>query len=306
MLTSADLNLSAASPDPVAREVEEWNSIRASGNLADLRAFRQRYPNGPHAQAANESIQRLEWDGVDRSNAPALKLYLQNHPQSPHSSEARQLLEQLAKSDKSQIEQSEWDSVDKRSKESLAAFLDKYPNGGHGTGARQLLTDIAKEEKLREEQNSDETAWGLVNKSDRTSIEGYLGRFPSGKHTAQAQQALANVSRGPASQDESASVLPVLNKYAAAWEAKDVDTLLSLQPKLSRRVLKAELAPVRVWRMSLTPVGSPEINGDRATIMCRRRVDQIFSDGTEKKSPETTVTYMLKKQGSSWVIEDVR
>ncbi len=304
-LTSADLNLSQSVPDAAAREAEDWKRIKASSSLAELQNFEKRYPSGPHAQALFERIQELEWTGVDRTRAAAVTAYLAKYPQGSHSNEARQLMEQLAKSEKSRVEQSEWDSLNKGSTDALQSFIAKYPGGNHSNAARQLLAETVREAAEKEEQRDDDS-WKSVDKGDRASIGEYLGRFPAGKHVAQAQQALANFSSRQLSQGDAGSVLAILQKFAAAWEARNIQAILSLQPTLNQRTLKTELAAVRAWRVSITPLASPQISGDHASITCRRKVYQTFSDGTERQSPEVTVTYTLRRQASSWVIEDVK
>jgi hypothetical protein len=269
-LTNSDLDLSSAGPDLAARELANWNRVKASGSLADLQAFEQQYPNGPHFREANNAIQ------------------------------------QLAAAEKNRSEQTAWESVDKSKKEDLRAFVGKYPNSTHTIAAQHMLADMISQEKAAAEQSTDDSAWRSVNTSDSGSLQTYLGQFPSGRHASQAQQALSNLNRKPRPSPDAANVLAVLQKYAAAWSAKDLDTILSLQPSLNRRSLKAELAPVRVWRMTITPLAAPEVNGDHVSVTCRRQVDQVFSNGAEKQAPASTVIFVLKRQGAGWVIEDVR
>jgi hypothetical protein len=83
-------------------------------------------------------------------------------------------------------------------------------------------------------------------------------------------------------------------------------TILALQPGMSRKALKADLAAVKVWSMTITPLAPPQISGDLASVVCRRRVSQKFLDGTQKEPLETTVTYSLRKQGSGWVIDGIK
>lgn len=266
-----------AVPNAVAREANEWNSVKG-GNVADLQAFQSRHPNGPHYQAAAERIAQLE---------------------------------QAVKADRDRQETNEWNALDRNNKDALQAFANKYPNGSHAAGARQLLSDIAKAEKQREDQNADEAAWSAVDHRQRASIEGYLSRYPAGRHAAQAQQALESLNQPPPAprqpaQNESAGVLATLQRFVAAWEDKNIPAIVSLQPSLNQRTLKATLAPVKAWRMSLTPLSTPQVSGDRATVTCRRRVTQTFADGTERSAPETKVTYTLRKQGAGWIIEDAQ
>ena len=302
-LTSADLDLSPAVPDAVVREAEEWNALKASDSLTDLQRFQKQYPKGLNSQAVSERIEALEWAAVDKTRAAAVSAYLAKYPQSAQSNEARVLAEQLQKTEGTRVEQSAWDSVNKGNKEALQSFIARYPGSTHATTAKQLVADLSREEGMKEVQSRDDDAWKSVDKTDFGSIQGYLNRFPSGKHRDQAQQALMITTQ---KSQEAESVLLVLKQFAAAWNERNVQAILSLQPNLPQRTVKAALAPVREWRMTITPTGPPQIIVDRASVTCKRRVNQKFTDGTEAQSPEATVTYLLRRQASSWIIEDVK
>ncbi len=300
-LTGNDLDLA---PTRIGSEAEDWNRARA-GSLADLQSFQRQYPRSPHAQAAADRIQQLEWNTVDKTSSASLSAYITKYPAGSLSSEARRLREQLGTAEKSKTEQSEWDSLDKTKKDDLRTFVNKYPSGNHVSTAQRLLADFDKQQKVADQTSADDAAWGSVNRADRASLEQYARQFPSGKHINEAQQAVANLHQ-TSSQPDLAGVLAVLRRYAAAWSAKDLETILKLQPSLNRRKLKGDLEPVRVWRMSITPINAPQINGDQAEVTCRRVVDQVFANGAEKRAPESTVTFVLRKQGSDWIIEQVK
>jgi hypothetical protein len=310
VLTDSELSLSPVPPDVARMEDKAWKGLRGSRNPADLRAFVQRFPNGPHTQAANQLIQQIEWEGVDKSNVQALEAYIARHTGDAHSAEARQFVEQLSKSENSRREQTAWDSLDKRNKESLQDFLKKYPNSPHANSVQQTISELTKAEKQGAEQGQDDAVWRSVNRADRSSIDAYLSRFPSGLHVAQAREALAELGRQstppPSSTANPGAVLSVLQEFAGAWSAKDLSTIVRLQPSLTRRDVKARFENVRTWNMTLTPLAAPQINGDRASVVCRREIGQTFADGTKIATPSTTVTYFLRSQGTSWIIESFK
>ncbi len=252
----------------------------------------------------------MEWESVDKSSLPALQSFVAKHPENAHSAEARQLVEQLTKSDNNRREQTTWDLLDKRNKDSLQDFVKKYPNGPHANAAQQTITELIRAEKQGAEQSMDEAAWRSVNKTDRSSIDGYLNRFPSGVHVSQAREALTVLgwpsSPPSSSSSNSASVLAVLQEFAGAWSAKDLSTIVRLQPSLTRRELKAKFENVRTWNMTLTPLAPPQISGDQASVVCRREITQTFADGTKIASPSATVTYFLRNRGASWIVESFK
>src|SRR5205807_2242591 len=83
----------------------------------------------------------------------------------------------------------------------------------------------------------------------------------------------------------------------SAWNAKDVESITTLYRSLDRKTVKAQLAPVTAIRMTITPASAAQIDGERATIVCRRQVYEAFSDGTEKQTPDVLVTFTLSKRG---------
>jgi hypothetical protein len=106
--------------------------------------------------------------------------------------------------------------------------------------------------------------------------------------------------------DASNAVTAMLQRYVNAWNTKDVASITALHRNLDRRTIKAQLAPVTTIRMTITPTSAAQIDGERATIVCRRQVNEVFSDGTEKQSPELVVTFTLSKRGGDWCIDGTR
>jgi hypothetical protein len=106
--------------------------------------------------------------------------------------------------------------------------------------------------------------------------------------------------------EASNAVTVMLQRYVNAWNTKDVESITALHRNLDRRTVKAQLAPVTAIRMTITPASAAQIDGERATVVCRRQVDEVFSDGTEKQSPELLVTFTLSKRGGQWSIDGAR
>jgi hypothetical protein len=203
-----------------------------------------------------------------------------------------------------QAEQGDWAGVDKNSKAALEAFLKRHPGGRYSGSAVQILADLEWQARVAE---ADEAAWKSVNRTDQNSIRNYLRQFPSGKHHDEAEETLAALRRSEeVSRKESAEILRALRQYADAWSAKDVDAIVALQRGLDKRLIKTELSDARAIAMSLTPTAPPQIEGTRAIVVCRRRVEQVFSDGIRKKNPESIVTFLLAKRNGAWAIVNTR
>jgi hypothetical protein len=128
-----------------ALELGDWERVRNSHDAVDLQTFLAQYPNGPHAQAAAEAIQRVQWDTVDKQNPSSLQAYLEQSPKSAFSAEARQRLADVLRTQQIQAEEDAWKSLDQTRKESVESFLARYPDAGHASDARQLLDGLSNQ-----------------------------------------------------------------------------------------------------------------------------------------------------------------
>lgn len=120
-----------------------------------------------------------------------------------------------------------------------------------------------------------------------------------------AERALADLHARELDEVSNA-VTAMLERYVDAWNAKDIERITALHRSLNRRTVKAQLAPVTAIRMAITSPSAEQIDGERATIACRRQIDETFSDGTEKQSPESLVTFTLSKRDGQWRIDGTR
>jgi hypothetical protein len=96
------------------------------------------------------------------------------------------------------------------------------------------------------------------------------------------------------------AVSVMLQRYVNAWNTKDVERITALHRTLNRRTVKEQLDPVTAIRMTIVPASTPQIDGERATVLCRRQVEETFSDGTEKQSPALLVTFTLSLLDVDW------
>jgi hypothetical protein len=152
-------------------------------------------------------------------------------------------------------------------------------------------------------KNPDDLAWSSVNPKDLELVEAYLNRFPEGANRGLAVQALSQIR---VERRQVAEVDAVLRQYAAAWNARNVDSILALQHNLDRQTVEAQLSPLKSMVMNLSPAAAPRIEGNQATVRCLRTVSEVYEDGATKQSPEQAVTFVLAKRDGAWKIESAR
>jgi hypothetical protein len=205
-----------------------------------------------------------------------------------------------------QAEQTDWAAVDKSSKPALAAFLAKYSTGPRAEEATGLMAELDRQAAIVASQRAEEAAWKSVNLCDRGSINTYLGQFASGGHREEAERALADLHSAELSRADSAAIVALIGRFANAWSAKDMDSILAIQRDLDRQTLKSQFAPVKEIQMKISLLSPPQIAGAQATVVCRRQADETFLDGSIKKNPESVITYLLSKRTGGWHIDGTR
>ena len=268
-LTGSEIQLASA-PSLLALEAQDWDRVHGSNNRTDLEAFIHQYPASPHVKEATEKI--------------------------------RQALQSAVKAKEIQTEESDWEAVDKNSKAAVLVFLEKHPNGAHSGTAQLMTADLDRKSEAAELARAEEIAWKSVDLADRNSIQNYVRQFPEGKYKNEVERAVADLRVS----EESTAILTLLRRYANAWSTKDLDSIIALQRNLNRRTVKEQLLPVRTIVMKISPVSPPQIEDARATVVCRRQVNEEFPDGIQKQSPELLVTFVLAKQNGTWAIESTR
>ena len=291
-------------PEETAKAEAEPKTIEPKAEVQDLSADAKAVSNAK--REAEPDIPNLEWQRIDKNNVDSLRAFASQYPGSEHSQAAIDLAQSISKLKDDQAEQAAWASVDPNNRAQLSAYVSNHPSGAHFEAAekRMLVLDTAvaaNEASLR----ADDIAWQAVNTHDSKAIEEYLAKHPTGRHADQATATL-NELKSQALAADSGAVLRLLAKLESAWDAKDINTILALQPGLDRRVLKLQLSQAQILAMRISPVSPPEIDGTRATVTCRRQADEVFSDGSVHKNPASIITYLLSKRNGAWTIESAR
>lgn len=141
---------------------------------------------------------------------------------------------------------------------------------------------------------------------DRHSIQAYLDQFSAGAHRGEAEQALANLRSAELLRADTAAIEGLIGRFANAWSAKDLDSILTMEGDLDQQALKIQLTPVKTIAMKISSLSPPQITGTQASIVCRRQAGETFLDGSTRQNPESIVTYLLSKRTGVWHIEGTR
>jgi hypothetical protein len=96
----------------------------------------------------------------------------------------------------------------------------------------------------------------------------------------------------------------VLSLYAAAFDRKDLRLLKSVWPDLPEAALTQAFRAKGEIRSALNPVAPPELNGNTASIRCKRVTEQVTQFGRQKPVEEAR-TVRLRKDGGRWVISAI-
>jgi len=301
-LSGQEVQLESSEARTLASDRKNGNHLVSKPSLAAL----PKNPNRSDAAAAQARIEEAQWHSLDRSNPDALRAFVTQHPTSPWADQARKEMESVLLARETKAEENDWSSADHNNRAAIEDFLKKYPAGRHAPDAATALADLDRRARASEAQTREEAAWKKVNQHDEASLESYLRESPQGRYRNQAEAVLASLRVNQSSTQETAAVLTVLSRFANAWSARDVDSILAIQRTLNKREVRAELSQVTELIMRISPASPPRIEGSQAVVLCRRQASQTFSDGTRKQIPESIVSYVLAKREGNWIIEGTK
>jgi hypothetical protein len=108
--------------DPAAIELSFWDTIKASTNPEDFKAYLEKYPDGQFAVLARNRL---------------------NSAQSSRNEENTRAVNQAADAQNALAELTFWSSIkESGGRDEIKAYLKKYPNGTFAAAARNLLREI--------------------------------------------------------------------------------------------------------------------------------------------------------------------
>jgi hypothetical protein len=160
--------------------------------------------------------------------------------------------------------------------------------------------------------------WNATNKTSRDALQSFLAKHPSGGFAQQAAAELARIDRDAAARlqaqqeadrlrKERDDVRAVLRSYGEAYASKDANRIAALWPSMPQkdsRDIRQSFRDFQTIKMELRPLAEPEISGNRARVQCRRLTDAVDRKGSHPT--EGTVSVLLEKRNSGWVIDSIQ
>jgi len=116
-------------PTPEMLERSQWDRVRNTSDVEQLRAFLRSYPSGPHAKEAETHISDIQWSALDQTSVEAIRNFLKDNPESSHRSEAQRIVDQLEERIRS-AEQAKQDLVRKQESAGRKPRLSKINSEG--------------------------------------------------------------------------------------------------------------------------------------------------------------------------------
>lgn len=292
---ASELQLTPVTLDPAAVDDQQWAAANSSPSLDSMQTYLLNNANGRHKTEAREKMADFAWNGLNQSDPKSLQGYLDKFgDQGHHAAQARVLIKNLN-------EQAEWTAVDKTSDSSLQDFLTKHPDSKYAADAQRAINELKGQKALAGER-SDDNAWAKVDQSNPDSINTYVSNFPSGKHRHDAKLAMQKIEQQALPAEVMAAVSSRLRQYEHAWASKRVNEILNVNPALNGKTLKNELASAKSINMHFGSCAAPVINGDQASVMCQRTVEEVLVTGQKVQTPATPVQINAARRGGSWVI----
>jgi len=120
----------AATADPAE---QEWELARTASDPAQVQAYLDRFPTGPHAAEAQARVESLVWMQTNPNDPQSLRAYVSRFPRGPHVRDAQSRLGELA-----------WNGVDKKDIQALRAFLGQNPDI-HKADAQALIDQLERQ-----------------------------------------------------------------------------------------------------------------------------------------------------------------
>jgi outer membrane protein assembly factor BamD (BamD/ComL family) len=232
----------------------------------------QEPPLDPRAIAARE------WARIQDSRDPAVfEQFLRLPASGPYATAARQKIEQL-----------EWEGVrGRRDIGALQAFIDKYPSGPHRDDAARLMEQLE---------------WGRVNRNDLEALLAFQRKYPNSQQAAAAIERLRVTQRQAG---EAQAIVDALNRFARAYETKNVAELTRVWPGIPRgtlRTIRTVFSQARSISMQLRPVGPAQLSNDTAIVRCERSSVTVYD---QPRQVTEIITVRLRRGADGWVIEGI-
>jgi hypothetical protein len=117
---------------PEARESQDWERARKSGDSLQVEAFLRAHPDSRFAADARSFLDESAWERTNQSNALSLQDYLTRFPRGAHAAVAQRIAADL-----------EWNGVRKDDASALRAFIAQNPANPHKAEAQSALDKLS-------------------------------------------------------------------------------------------------------------------------------------------------------------------
>jgi hypothetical protein len=246
-----------------------WSRASSSGSIRDLQEYAAKYasPAGPHLQAAQAEIARLDWEAIQNSTDPSqIRKFVDQNPRGQYHDLAVIRLDDLS-----------WgQAMRKGDAASLRSYLGAYPSGRHKDEA---LTELAR----------------------------LTPAPPAPQPTPPPVPApAAKIPVRPEGGDDLNAIRSVLDSYKSAYNTKDLAKLQEIWPDMSPRQVSGLRTAFRdAGKVNLTYVitKGPEIAGDVAVVTFEQ---QIVTNASAKSKVTMTLQRNGAQGNGSWRITSVR
>src|ERR1700722_547452 len=246
-----------------------WSRASSSGSIRDLQEYAAKYasPAGPHLQAAQAEIARLDWEAIQNSTDPSqIRKFVDQNPRGQYHDLAVIRLDDLS-----------WgQAMRKGDAGSVRSYLGAYPSGRHKDEA---LTELAR----------------------------LTPAPPAPQPTPPPVPApAAKIPVRPEGGDDLNAIRSVLDSYKSAYNTKDLAKLQEIWPDMSpRQVSGLRTAFHDAGKVNLTYVitKGPEIAGDVAGVTFEQ---QIVTKASAKSKVTMPLQRNGAQGNGSWRIPSVR
>jgi hypothetical protein len=246
-----------------------WSRANNSGSIRELQEYAARYasPAGPHLQAAQSEIARLDWETIQNSTDPSqIRKFIDQNPRGQYHDLAVIRLDDLS-----------WgQAIRKDDAASLRGYLGIYPSGRH---KEEALTELA-----------------------RLTPAPPAPQLP----TPPVPAAAPKIPDHPEGADDLNAIRSVLDSYKSAYNTKDLAKLQEIWPDMSPRQvsgLRTAFHDAGKVNLSYVITKGPEIAGDVAVVTFEQ---QIVTNASAKSKVTMTLRRNGPQGNGSWRITSVR
>jgi hypothetical protein len=156
-------------PKPNTAE-QDWVSVSAASDPAQVQAYLDKYPNGARTADARSRLEALIWPGVNRNDMESLRAYINRFPAGSHLREASSRVAELV-----------WNSIDKSKPEAVRLYMEQNPNSPFTSQAQSIFDQLEKQKLDADERSKQELAKQADAKKkldvERAAVLGVLDRF---------------------------------------------------------------------------------------------------------------------------------